>query len=394
MNLFDIKFIKRLLYLFLLAAFLGGCIEKKIVLPAPKKIVPPKPVQPTAKEEQKADPQKIKIVENAAVRVKVEFLEGVTKKPVRNIIKKCLAFLVQEFGRPIYRGNITLIITDNPADNGKMVWRDSRQTHRTIKLNDFNLDTRLDHVLVHELFHAFYQSNDFIKRNPNFITEGMAVYAEYKYRYREKTNKQILDLLRGYSDTTDDFPNTKGIDFDHPFGRYSDNQIDYYYALSGRIFFSQNPKNSSISKKIRNMLNKQPPKGAKFKDLVAYYKLDTSEDFLRKYTPLSPLPKPKKSNVVTVPSNEIKTKGEKGLSKKTGKMFYVQTIFTQKMRVAQNELDKLNKKGYNSAIIKKHKSGFIVIVGPYQGMGKAKKIIEKLINDGFDKESYPIPMDH
>ncbi|MCK4389861.1 MAG: SPOR domain-containing protein [Desulfobacterales bacterium] len=386
---------------FWIAAFvmaLSACIPpKQIILPEPtreefsgseegtdQKREPSKKLAKLALVE-RPKPGRVRIVDDMMGKIHIQFSKGVTAKNTASIVRNCISFLVEEFGPPIYQGKVTLLITNNPADNGKMVWKDSSQWLRRITLNDFNLHPTQRHVLVHELFHAFYQSRQFIKVNPEFITEGLAVYAEYKYKYRGKNNRQILKILRERTNNLRAYADQQGIDFDRPFQSYGQGTIDYMYFLSGRVFFRQNPK--TIKKKIRKILTSshRTHERLPFDILIGEYALARNEDFLKKPSQETlTLPEPvavgtdtgesSRKEAVRRPSG---TKQASITSPESDTKFYVQVESSHVLKYAQETVKTLERKGY-AAEYKKLGTWFKVFVGPYSNRSTAEKIKDQL----------------
>ena len=354
---------KREFWIIALAIALSGCIlQKQIILSEPTRDELPKLAEGT--DQKRKTPQKLaklhpvvrpkparmRAVDDMMRRVDIQSSKGQTTKNASPIVRNCLSFLVEKFGPPIYKGKVTLLITDNPADNGKMVWKDSSKRLRKIILNDFNLHPTQQHVLTHELFHAFYQSRQFIKVNPHFITEGLAVYAEYKYRYRRKNNKQILEILREQTKSINAFDNKQGIDFNRPFQSYGQGTIDYMYFLSGRLFFSQNPK--TIDKKIRKILTHPHRTHEKlpFDILTRKYSLSRNEDFLKRPSQETlALPEPRRVVAATAKSSGKEVVQRFSRTKKlfrSDKKFYVQVGSVKRAESAEEMLKPLKKRGY------------------------------------------------
>jgi len=211
-----------------------------------------------------------KTVDNMFSQLDIEFVEGATEKDYDGEIKGALSFLLDKFGDPFYNEKITMQITDD-LHTAKVIWFDNAQ--RIIKTAEMNLEEDTErYFLVHELFHAFYQTNDFIKANPDFISEGLAVYAEYKYRYgRTMNDEQIKNKMEAEANTLS-FSKSQ-INFDESFNSYSETDLDFMYIASGYFFFSQ----PGISKtKIRSILETGNGFNTKqtFADLLSFYELE------------------------------------------------------------------------------------------------------------------------
>ena len=337
-----------------------GCLEK-IKLPEPERIPANQtvPVQPS-----KVDSHLKDYASDMFRRVSIKFAPDVQRKKYDPKIWKCLYFLVSQFGPSIYQGRVALVITANPTDNGKMAWSDKRRKDRTITLHEFNLLPTELHILVHEFFHAFYQTNAFIKANPDFIVEGLAVYAENKFRYHNKNNKQILRIMREQSKALDSIVDDRFIDFDKPFTQGS----NLFYILSGRLFFSQNPP--ITKKKIRKILiqGNSFNKRKNFKELAVAYRLKISESFFRNLRIASwNLPEPTSTRHGT-------------FAKSSTKKPYVQIMFSRNKNTAKKTAEALKKKKYPAEVRRDEQSGgYYVLVGPYQDRQDAEKVKKELL---------------
>lgn len=153
-----------------------------------------------------------------------------------------VAHLLAEYGPPLYTGKVSLVVSTDPSINGRMAWRASNDASRQILINEFNFIESEWRVIAHEIFHALYQNNSFLKAYPDFIAEGLAVYVEYRYRYKDREPDAIatlmLDHLKGLG-----YPNnSKFLDFNIPFAIQGPKISDALYILSGYYFMSQSPE--------------------------------------------------------------------------------------------------------------------------------------------------------
>jgi len=232
-------------------------------------------------------------------RIDVRFSTNSTKKDTSTILQNCLSFLANEFGSPVYRGRVILDITDDPADNAFMMWSESGDLERQITLNHYNVMKPIwHHYLVHELFHAFYQSGEFLRMNPDSIIEGLAIYAQYKYQNRELSNDQIRVKIHENASALRPYSSREGIDFDRSLQSYGEGEKKYIYLVCGLLFFNQDPE--SIKEKIRKLLwstafsiEKMP-----FNRIVTLYNLAIDDEMfeLSDNKELT-LPEPKKVNL-------------------------------------------------------------------------------------------------
>jgi hypothetical protein len=355
-------------------------------------LLPPTEVIPKIQQERVGDlsAQQLKHVDEMQGRLKVTHLPGVDKEDYSSQIKHCLSFLVKEFGPPIYRGEVTLRISADPNDNGRMTWSDSRRRYRTITLNELCLYKPSEfRVLVHELFHAFYQTNNFIKGNPDFITEGLAIYAEYKYRYRNKTDQAILKIMREESEALSPSIEYEKINFNTPFQAYGDLKIDLYYILSGRLFYSQDPK--TINEKIRSILEKGATFNSRqgFEELIKVYGLRRTESFLKKGTDVAfqmpEAPKQVQEKDKVSGRNTIGQEKSMQVSRQSAtKQPYVQIAYysKEKKSIGESNAKKYKSRGFSAHVIKHpQKPGWILVLGPYPNRREAEKVKQELIRN-------------
>lgn len=357
-----------------------GCVPKTLISD-----YPPTPLginkNPGSDSSEKLNPSTKHYVNDMFSRLQLKFGPGAVRKHYTQEIKKCLGFLVQEFGAPLYHGKVFLHITSNSSDNGKMAWSDNRRKHRTITLHEFNFLASELRVVVHELFHAFYQTNAFIKANPDFITEGLAVYAENKFRYPRKNNKQILEHMRLQSQGF----NHQSINFDMPFQSYTSQDKDMIYILSGRLFFSQNPR--TINHKIPKILvhgssfkTRMP-----FKKLLVAYDLATTEQFLKtQIADLRSLPEPVKISNKASPTCY-------STSHKACAKHYVQiaSYSNKKSPNLRAWANKIQDKGLATklrTVSKGSKTIFILYAGPFDDLRTAEKLRHELLHQGWPKD--------
>jgi hypothetical protein len=293
-----------------------------------------------------------KTINNMLRKIHRQIIDGGVNPPnLEDLIKECLQFLVLEFGPPKYSDHVVLVVTSDPASHGKMIWEGN--TSRKIIIKDFNLFASELHILVHELFHAFYQSNNFIKANPDFIKEGLAVYAEYKYKFKNKNNEEILNILKYRLRAFEANIIDKSIDFDSPF--YKTNLVEYYYLLSGILFFSQD--SNSIHDKISKMID-LPPKGNQkdFMQLAKRYGLEIDEEIFG---------------------------GIKGKPKKTKKKLdYVQVASVKSARLANAKKTSkcIKNEGYDSVVLDQA-DNLLILIGPFSSKMDAEKVKSTIIAD-------------
>ena len=171
-----------------------------------------------------------------------------TLDELENVVAHCRDFLYGHFGLPRYSGTLKVIFTTNPADNGRMIWKQSNSKTRKILLNSLNLycdkESTLWGIIVHELFHGLYQSEGLIKNSPEFILEAQASYAQYlstDYFINGKaSNKRIYKQLEKKYQGTQCNRSTR-LDLSSRFSAYGQCSTDQLYLL-GAIMYA-NPEN-------------------------------------------------------------------------------------------------------------------------------------------------------
>ena len=368
---------KRVIYYTLLIVLFmsfSNCIETLMVSQAPDPVAGIR--QSSVQDPPNLDQSEIQLIDEMVRHLKVRFANGVPQKDYSEEIRRCLQFLLVQFGPPLYNGDIFLFITENLADDGKMAWSDRRRSERTIALNKANLLSPTApqlHILVHELFHAFYQTNDLIKANPDFITEGLAVYAEYKFRYYEWNNEKILKKMRQQSKTLDPALEKRLTDFDRPFSEYNSRDIDLFYILSGQLFFSQN--SIKIQDKIRSILTQGTnfENRQSFEYLLSRYDLKITEPFLKNnLVAMMNLPEPMPSTKKTAVLD----------NKRLIKRFYVQIgSYEGKNKWAIYWAKKIEDMRYPTEWrSKENDEGLLLLVGPFDNIQDAEKAMKALLN--------------
>jgi len=232
-------------------------------------------------------------------RIEIRYPARIPFQGVSTILQDGLSFLVREFGPPVYKGNVVLVITDDPADNANITWKESDDLERQIALNHYNVMKPMwHHYLVHELFHAFYQSSNFLRMNPDSIIEGLAIYAQYKYQNRKMSTDKIREKIYSDAASLRLYSSSKGIDFDRPFYSYGEGERKYVYLVSGLIFFNQDPE--TIKEKIKNMLWSASISDEKmsFNKISTFYGFKTDDKmFQRSEKNILALPEPKEAKL-------------------------------------------------------------------------------------------------
>lgn len=195
-------------------------------------------------------------VDKAFNLLKITTGQGIDDRIVVAQIKDSLSFLIQEFGEPLYPVEMEFEIVKELEDLGavttsphEVIWGiEIPGQERKIQISEasYELDKG---TYVHELFHAFYQSPNFMESNPDFIIEGLAKYTSRKYENQDKTNKQINEII--FEDIKEKKLN---INPDKPFKDYEDYEFigNYLYDSAAYYFFTQNLD----KEKVREILTK------------------------------------------------------------------------------------------------------------------------------------------
>jgi hypothetical protein len=252
-------------------------------------------------------------IKNMLGRIEIQGSQSVSQVEMSEILIDCLTFLLETFGPPIYEGRVVIIITEAPYDNAFLVWDDVNTLERNITLNHYNvLKPVWYHYIVHELFHAFYQSNNFLVAYPDAIIEGLAFYAQYKYRYKDADNNEIIDKILNEIDIARKYRPNNEFDFDLPFQSYGKAERKYAYLISGLLFFKQDLESvhSIIQKILRIPLTKTDK--VIFRDIVAEYGLKMEDTALQNTAKQTlDLSEPKKLDIQTDQSLEDNYKPKK-----------------------------------------------------------------------------------
>ncbi|MGE4298863.1 MAG: SPOR domain-containing protein [Desulfovibrionaceae bacterium] len=275
---------------------LAGCIQKQVLaeslFPEAVRHEPQTtfeaPANANASSRQSVQNSKARSAKDVAsgmyYKVLIDTNGTVPKEETQQATWTCLLKLAATFGEPFYTGNVVLRITAKPGDNGRMNWSLDNFKERTISLHHFNLLPEQQHILAHELFHAFYESDAFIRANPDIILEGLAVFAEYIFRYdnldimqlRNKISRDVLSL--------DSKADTRNIDMDQPFEAYSSYDKDLIYLLAGQMIFYEFASNKEYKELIRTLLGRggEYPSKQHFVDLALSYGFKNNAPFVKR----------------------------------------------------------------------------------------------------------------
>lgn len=112
---------------------------------------------------------------------------------IRQTLLEGLTFLLNDFGQPAQPlPKVIVHVTRNLRNHASVRWKAAGP--RTLYTDPFNFYQTERHFIVHELFHAFYQSNAALDHAQD-IVEGWATYAQLRFRFSGKDNSVILGKI-------------------------------------------------------------------------------------------------------------------------------------------------------------------------------------------------------
>lgn len=326
------------------------------------KLRPPEPRAPVTELQQaitenqntSSDPRPYQVsdvhqgIRDVLDRTVVKYDQDIARFDVRPPLSHCLKFLVSTFGQPVYQGKVTIHVTSNPDDNGRMTWSSRTPEKRRVLLHEYNFQEPTEfRFVVHELFHALYQSDAFIQAHPDFIVEGLAVYAEYLYRYRQGGFDLASRYIKKNTVLTTTQLQAMDIDFERPFSSYGGSDIDLMYILSGRLFFSQPSGwlSDMIPEMLRmgSLLKKRYP----FAHLAEDYGLRLTEPFF---------------------------------SSAVGR-YFVQYGVYENEAIGAAVVQGLQEKGYHAGMVGNRGKGRKILIGPYPTKERAFKARSTLLTE-------------
>lgn len=260
---------------------MGGCDSfAKRHLREPVKVLTPAIEQQEPLQTQEAIDLRQKNVKEMMNRMEIYNDSEGKNVEIDPILEDCLWFLVAEFGKPVYQGRVRVVVTDEPSENAFMLWNEKDDQERQVIINHYNLIKPLwYHYIVHELFHAFYQSSEFLRNTPDSIIEGLAIYAQYKYKNQGMNNEKIHDQIYERIIALRSNTPLEGIDWDRPFQSYGETDRRYLYLISGLLFFSQDSED--IKGQIVEMLQFSSSEKMDFEDLTFIYGLNIEGDMFK-----------------------------------------------------------------------------------------------------------------
>ena len=116
--------------------------------------------------------------------------ESITSAQVASIVENAARWLVDEFGPPPNMANlVTIEVGSKGTKHAVMRFKGDK---RSIFLDILNFFEGQEHYVIHEMFHAYYQTNEFFK-HPISTTEGWAAYAQYRYKFQNLSNAALVN---------------------------------------------------------------------------------------------------------------------------------------------------------------------------------------------------------
>ncbi len=127
----------------------------------------------------------------ARATFKVEHTD-LSEATARSVVTRLLDDLVRDFGPPAVTDRPMAVLIDPELPKHATV----RVTpgRREVRLSSLNFVESEHHFVVHELFHAYFQTDAFLNL-PISTYEGWAAYAQYRYLYRGRSNPEIIAIL-------------------------------------------------------------------------------------------------------------------------------------------------------------------------------------------------------
>ncbi len=147
--------------------------------------------------------------------------------------------LRQTYGQPTYSGPIRVHISPDLGVGAKMVWKPSTHAGRDVYLSDLSFWPEERKVIVHEMFHALHQNDRFLRTYPDVIVEGLAVHAEYRYRYAGKSRQEIARTMLSHLNALGLQGPFRPEDYNLPFAAKPPAERDLLYIAAGHFFMSQ-----------------------------------------------------------------------------------------------------------------------------------------------------------
>ncbi|RLA73582.1 MAG: hypothetical protein DRG11_07570 [Epsilonproteobacteria bacterium] len=164
-------------------------------------------------------------------------IKGLKKASDRQLLMSAYKFLYDSFGAPRYTGDVHIVVTNENIPYPSVSWQAGRESQRTLTLSRFYMYKSELPTIVHELFHALYQSNNIINLYPEFILEGMAIYVENLFKY--KKHAKVKQTLQQLMQNDQICRKIDGIQFNASFQIHNANMVYFLYITGGDFFAAQ-----------------------------------------------------------------------------------------------------------------------------------------------------------
>lgn len=133
-------------------------------------------------------------IASAILNINIETSDEIISRQVASSsIVEVMNFLFLNFGNPLPNVRLTISIMTSNTPHALTV---SKSDRRIVHMSPIDFAIHSERMfLVHELFHAFYQSDEWLTK-PDSEVEGLATYSQYKYLYQGKSNQDIFNILQ------------------------------------------------------------------------------------------------------------------------------------------------------------------------------------------------------
>ena len=113
-----------------------------------------------------------------------------------SLIRELVKFLITDFGPPINSfGKLSIRVESTPGQHAFVEYY--RNGDRIVVIDPLDFLSSEQHFIVHELFHALYQSEGMLALLSDADAEGWATYAQLRYKYKLIVdNEGIADAIR------------------------------------------------------------------------------------------------------------------------------------------------------------------------------------------------------
>ena len=189
----------------------------------------------------------------------------------RAVVDDIARDLLTHYGLPTYTGAVRVHIHSDIGASARTVWRPSTGSGRDVYLGELSFRPEERKVVAHEMFHALYQSDSFMRTYPDIVVEGLATFAEYRYRYPKKSRQAIAATMLEHLSALGLRGPLQPDVYNMPFGVRPPAERDLLYIAGGHLFMSQ--PEAEFNKWLRPLLTSPAPasgaKGAKGAESLA-----------------------------------------------------------------------------------------------------------------------------